>query len=173
MACYYLSNGKRHRLTVKDYDAPITTTSGTQQLRNYSAGFVSSVQQDNITLTIQTKSNRDRLNLVQTLRASQKDILNTGTVKDVILWPERNIAYRVFPKNIPVQENFNITTQTLRLQFGIVTGLIETGLASFTGVDGMDSFGEDGWIDHVPKPIKEDDRFKDIFLPPPGWDRPV
>lgn len=168
MACYYLSNGKRHRLTVKDYDAPITTTSGTQQLRNYSAGFVSSVQQDNISLTIQTKNTRDRHSLIQTLRDSQKSALETGTPTDVILWPERNIAYRVFPKNIPVQENFNVTTQTMRLQFGIVTGLIETGLASFTNVNGADNFGADGWIDHVTESMKDDDRFKDIFVPPKG-----
>lgn len=166
MACYYLSSGKRHRLTVKDYDAPITTTSGTQQLRNYSAGFVSSVQQDSISLTIQTKNTKDRHNLIQTLRNSQKSALETGVPTDVIYWPERNIAYRVFPKNIPVQENFNVTTQTIRLQFGIVTGLIETGLAGFTNVDGADAFGFDGWIDHVPEAIRDNDRLKNIFIPP-------
>lgn len=166
MACYYFSNGKKHRLTVKDYDAPITTTSGTQQLKNYSAGFVSSVQQDSISLTIQTKNTKDRQSLIQTLRDSQKSALEAVPPTDVIFWPERNIAYRVFPKNIPVQENFNVTTQTMRLQFTIVTGLIETGLASFTNVNGADAFGTDGWIDHVPKPIKTNDRLKNIFIPP-------
>lgn len=168
MACYYLSGNKKHRLTVKDYDAPITTTSGTQQLRNYSAGFVSSVQQDNLTMSVQTRNNKARLELIQTLRQSQKNLLDTGEATDVILWPERNIAYRVFPKNIPVNENFNTTTQTMRLQFGIVIGLIETGLANFTGADGAQSFAPDGWIDHITEAIKDDDRFRNIFIPPKG-----
>lgn len=173
MACYYLSNNTRHRLTVKDYDTPITTTSGSQQLRNYSAGFVSSVQQDTITLTIQTKSRDDRHKLIQTLRNSQKNILETGKATDVIFWPERSMAYRVFPKNIPVVENYTQVAQTMRLQFGIVVGLIETGLAEFTDVDGIDGFGNDGWISHTIDQVREDKRFQNIFVPPALGHDPV
>lgn len=133
MACMFKTPAGSKRLVVKAFNTTLTSRSSSLQLRNYSSPSAKSVQQDSLDMSIQTASRGDYNDLVYLLRQSQLNSLNDDGGSSYILWPERDIAYKVYVKNIPVRASLQDVAPLVNISFGTYINLINTEEASITG----------------------------------------
>ena len=157
MPCYIVSPEGTKKLVVKAFSTDLRSTMGSVQLRRYSSHHSRTVQQQSLSLLIQTKGPEDYSSLVSFLRKSQLHSLNeTGITK--IMWPERDMAYEVYVTNVPNRKALSDVAPTMQLTFGLITNLINTTTGAITG---QDSSQYGNWLDtsipaETPKPVVPD-----------------
>lgn len=155
MPCSFRCSSGSKQLTVRSFSTPLLSVNGSTQLRLHSAPFTKSVQQTSLQMIVQTRSTADYLSLVNLLRQSQKDILETAG-KSYIIWPEKEIAYQVYATNIPVERQLTDVAPLVNLSFGIITGLVNNSEASTVDNGGYNDLLEN-WINQTDDEFNRDD----------------